>query len=473
MRLFISYAHVDKPIVQDWIVSKLLAGGHDVWFDARLIAGQKWKQQLGDEIKRSDALVYCITPESIASEWCQWELAKAVDLSKPVIPVLLQARTQLPDQLKKVQYVDFSEGPTGDAVARLMGGLQNLSLSQIPPPPADPQGKPAQAIEQERQTSPLMMKLLRDPAVQAIIGIISIAIAVVALLASGGGGSNPQPTPSVAPPTPATPIVVALRDLDIRSGPGADFPRLNILPVDGALDILGISEDRFWYQVLLSDGRRGWVLAAESGARLNGNRGVVQVVIPTSTPTATTTDTPTVTHTPTDTPTATETDIPTNTPTATATDTPTDIPTATYTQTDMPTMTYTPSWTPTDTPTLTLTPSDTPPPTLTFTPSHTPTITLTRAATSTPIVTATVAQAYPCTGTIITTGEANSISVVRSQPSGSSTLLAPIRVGTQVQITERRGTVISNSWYRILTSSGSLLGWIPVSYVSPSASCPP
>ena len=242
MRLFISYAHVDKAIVKDWFVSKLVAGGHDVWFDDRLVAGQDWKQQLNDEIERSDALVYCMTPESVTSDWCQWELARAVDLGKPVIPVLMQARTQLPDQLKKLQYVDFSDGPTGDAVARLMGGLQQLSPAQIPPAPTNPQGEPPQAVDQEQKAqSNSMIKFLRDPAVQAIIGIVGVLIAVVALLVSSGGGSSPEPTQSAAQPTPATPVVVALRDLDIRSGPDADFPRLNILPVDGALDILGIS----------------------------------------------------------------------------------------------------------------------------------------------------------------------------------------------------------------------------------------
>ncbi len=46
MRVFVSYSHVDKTIVEDWIVRKLRAGGHDVWFDDRLVAGQDWKQQL-------------------------------------------------------------------------------------------------------------------------------------------------------------------------------------------------------------------------------------------------------------------------------------------------------------------------------------------------------------------------------------------------------------------------------------------
>jgi len=79
MRLFISYARVDKALVQDWVVNKLTAGGHEVWFDDRLIAGQGWQQQLSDQIQRNDALVYAMTPESVNSEWCRWELAKAVD----------------------------------------------------------------------------------------------------------------------------------------------------------------------------------------------------------------------------------------------------------------------------------------------------------------------------------------------------------------------------------------------------------
>jgi hypothetical protein len=173
MRLFISYAHVDKPLIKDWIVDKLVAGGHHPWFDERLVAGQSWKQQLSERIERCDAFVYCMTPESITSDWCQWELAYAVELGKSIVPVLLQAETQLPEQLAKLQYVDFSDGPTGDAVARLMGGLQNLTAEQIPPAPDDPKGPPAQMAKQENGSN----KNFRKEIIVAVIGGIFVLIA--------------------------------------------------------------------------------------------------------------------------------------------------------------------------------------------------------------------------------------------------------------------------------------------------------
>ncbi|MBK9748880.1 MAG: SUMF1/EgtB/PvdO family nonheme iron enzyme [Chloroflexi bacterium] len=342
MRLFISYAHVDKAIVKDWVVSKLVAGGHDVWFDDRLVAGQDWKQQLSGEIERSDALVYCMTPESVASDWCLWELTRAVDLGKPVISVLMQARTHLPDQLKKLQYVDFSDGPTGNAVARLMGGLHNLSPAQIPSTPADSNGKPAHAIEQgENAEQNVIMKILRDPLWQFVGVVIGVVAIVIGIVTSGGSGNSTQ---SAAQPTPSTPRIIAQQNIDIRNGPGTNFDRIAVLNVGDHLDILGISEDDRWYQVLLADGNTGWVVVASSTGEVSGPLGALAVIVPTNTPTATPTQTPTATDAPTATPTVTDTSEPSDTPTLTATET--QAPTATPTQTDSPTSTTAPSDTP-------------------------------------------------------------------------------------------------------------------------------
>jgi len=299
-RLFISYAHDDKRIVTDWIVSILRAGGYDVWFDERLIAGKKWKQQLSDEIQHSDAFVYCMTPESIESEWCQWELAKAVEFGKPVIPVLMQARTQLSDQLKRLQYVDFSNGPTGDAVARLMGGLQQLSPAQIPSAPANPQGVPPRATEQGEKVNPnRIMRILRDPAFQAIVAVIGVVIAIVAIYASGNVGTPIQPTQQSIP---STPRITAQRNMDVREEPSANSSRIAVLSSGDYLDLLGISDDGRWYQVLLPDGRAGWVVASSSAGIVSGNLVALPVIVLTLTPTniIPTSDIP-ITHTPTNT----------------------------------------------------------------------------------------------------------------------------------------------------------------------------
>mgnify|MGYP000651492819 CR=1 FL=1 len=94
-------------------------------------------------------------------------------------------------------------------------------------------------------------------------------------------------------------------------------------------------------------------------------------VLPTNTPTQTSTptNTPTQTSTPTNTPTPTNTETPTNTPTNT--ETPTNTPSETPTNTPTPTNTETPTNTPT--PTNTKTPTNTPTVTQTSTPTVTPT----------------------------------------------------------------------------------------------------
>lgn len=126
-RIFVSYARVDIYLVRQ-LVTILEAGGHEAWFDHRLLPGQDWKEQLRGGIYNCDAFVYALTPESIASEWCRWEFARAIEMGKPIIPVLFQANTVLPDLLSCTQYVDFSQGPTPEATARLMNGLWNLAV---------------------------------------------------------------------------------------------------------------------------------------------------------------------------------------------------------------------------------------------------------------------------------------------------------------------------------------------------------
>ena len=149
MKLFISYARVDTAQVVQ-IVEILRSGGHDPWFDHRLLPGQDWKQELHNAVAASDAIVYMLTPESVASEWCQWEFADAVKLKKPVVPVLLREETQVPPVLSRFQFANFSSGVTPHSVAKLMGGLTQLLIEQpiadIPDAPENPIGIPAQVV---------------------------------------------------------------------------------------------------------------------------------------------------------------------------------------------------------------------------------------------------------------------------------------------------------------------------------------
>jgi len=114
---------------------------------------------------------------------------------------------------------------------------------------------------------------------------------------------------------------------------------------------------------------------------------------PTETPEATpiSTETPEATPTPTETPEATLTPTPTETPEATSTPIPTETPEATFTPipTETPEPTYTPSPTPTDIPVATYTPTPTSTPQLTNTPTAAPRSTATPYPTAAPRPTAT------------------------------------------------------------------------------------
>lgn len=149
MRLFASYAHENSADVLQ-LVEILAAGGHTVLFDQQLLPGQDWKRELGGQIAGCDAFIYALTPLSVNSEWCQWELATAISLQKSVVPVLMAADVALPDSLRRLQYADFKQGASPVAVAKLMGALsslQKVAPKDSPSVPADPKGIPSRAWE--------------------------------------------------------------------------------------------------------------------------------------------------------------------------------------------------------------------------------------------------------------------------------------------------------------------------------------
>lgn len=120
MRIFISYARVDKPYCQQ-IVETLDV--HEVWYDHRLHAGQKWWDEILRRLAWCDGFVYLLSPESIASEYCQKEYSIALKLGKHIFPVMIHHNTPVPDTLKHIQYADLSTGLDVKAVKQLLNAI--------------------------------------------------------------------------------------------------------------------------------------------------------------------------------------------------------------------------------------------------------------------------------------------------------------------------------------------------------------
>lgn len=132
MKIFVCYSSTDKSTVQQ-ITEYLRIATYDVWIDGLLRVGQDWKKILLAEITKCDVFLYTLSPESVESQWCKWEYDKAVELGKPVLPVLLRKGTKIPFPLDEYQYADFSQGITIQRFAALIGGLNNSNEFVVAP----------------------------------------------------------------------------------------------------------------------------------------------------------------------------------------------------------------------------------------------------------------------------------------------------------------------------------------------------
>lgn len=129
MKLFISYARVDKPYCSQ-IVDTLDV--HDVWYDQRLHAGQQWWTEIERRLNWCEGIVYLLSPDSVRSEYCQRELAIARSVGKHVFPVLIHAATAIPQELANYQYADLSRGLTAEAVKLLLNSIYIIERSGHP-----------------------------------------------------------------------------------------------------------------------------------------------------------------------------------------------------------------------------------------------------------------------------------------------------------------------------------------------------
>jgi len=119
VRIFISYAHEDTAKVMD--IGRAL-DIHEVWFDHRLSVGQEWWNEIERQISACHCFLFVMSPESVASEYCQKEIEAALKLDKPVAPVMI-APMDIPQTISKFQVISIVEGLSTENTARLLNGL--------------------------------------------------------------------------------------------------------------------------------------------------------------------------------------------------------------------------------------------------------------------------------------------------------------------------------------------------------------
>ncbi len=112
-RIFISYARSDSSGLAEELVTGLRLVGFEPYLDRHDIAGaEEWEARLGTLIERADTIVFILSPAAVRSERCAWEVERAAELGKRLIPVRGSAvpNAEVPERLRRLQYIGFQGG---------------------------------------------------------------------------------------------------------------------------------------------------------------------------------------------------------------------------------------------------------------------------------------------------------------------------------------------------------------------------
>lgn len=104
LKVFISYSRADLAVA-DAMVEALERNGFTVTIDRRdLPYGEEWQAELATFIAESDTIVWLVSPDSVKSRWCNWELGEVGRLSKRLVPVRIRDidPVALPESLGKI-----------------------------------------------------------------------------------------------------------------------------------------------------------------------------------------------------------------------------------------------------------------------------------------------------------------------------------------------------------------------------------
>jgi hypothetical protein len=127
LRIFISYSRKDEDFAQELLIGLQIAG-FEPYLDKRdIAAGEDWEARLGRLIEAADTMVLVISPDAVASRRCAWEVDRALELRKRLLPIVWRrvGDEQVPPRLRQLNYIFFDRPLTFSAsLATLASALR-------------------------------------------------------------------------------------------------------------------------------------------------------------------------------------------------------------------------------------------------------------------------------------------------------------------------------------------------------------
>ncbi|MBX3063711.1 MAG: SUMF1/EgtB/PvdO family nonheme iron enzyme [Anaerolineae bacterium] len=151
MKLFISYSREDKSWVYELWRALRDRAHHDVWIDQWIVPAQDWWATILQNIEVCECFLYVMTPQSVESIYCRAELAYALALNKPILPLLLKD-TELPADLKRIQFLTVTnESNWGDVLFVIASALAEVRVDALQGKyPAQSAKPPSEPIPQQK-----------------------------------------------------------------------------------------------------------------------------------------------------------------------------------------------------------------------------------------------------------------------------------------------------------------------------------
>ena len=124
-RVFISYSRKDGDFAER-LRDALRLRGFEAYLDKHdILPGEPWQERLSGLIKTADTVIFCLSPNFVASPVCDWEVNEAERIGKRLLPVVAADTPGegVPQRLKRLNYI-FIRG-----AAELADGLEKLIVA--------------------------------------------------------------------------------------------------------------------------------------------------------------------------------------------------------------------------------------------------------------------------------------------------------------------------------------------------------
>ena len=132
-KVFVSYSRKDTAFAR-MLVDALTQRGFDPFLDTNDIApGEPWQERLSGLLAAADTVVFCISPDWVASPVCGWELDESARLGKQFIPVIARsvAVADAPPAVARLNWIFCTETVDRDAALAKIDSALRTDLGWV------------------------------------------------------------------------------------------------------------------------------------------------------------------------------------------------------------------------------------------------------------------------------------------------------------------------------------------------------